>query len=560
MPSSAEMMLMVDDSSSDPDVAATETSDSTFARTVTLPTDPLCAAAKPKTLRRHRVLGVLVAMAMVGALAAVFTRRVLAGAGSLATQLDADAVEQKAGTGCGTAFAQCGGVGFTGAKCCAGSCTCSHDPNGGNYYQQCEPPAGQQACDGPGQAPPEVETPPPPTAAVSHCSEILKDCHTTRCCNAPDLKCYEKDATWAMCNVSCTKGPDPIDGKPWNCKDLTSKPSTKVFARRVENCGWTWEKCSDSNCCKIPGMGCFGKNADFAVCMQRCSPGKDPREPANSEPWQCIKRAQPELTYMVNIDMSVQPGGTSLFCFSAILKHSYEELLLAVQKKRKLGIFGCDESNVLQKAQDGKGGRQAMKDFTEIWMEIKGGGQFARNDWTVKVDPDAVFIPQRLRTNLDKWAIPAGTAIYLKKNPFWTGGDMLNIGAIYVFSKEVLHVYFKNWWSCKGKLHDFGEDFYMRTCMDAYGVRHIVDESLLNDLYSLGNKWEPVNKYRCSNQRFVAFHPYQNVTSWIDCHAVAMGKESTLGPDADDSDGEGPDAGDSEEDKEDEDDGEDDDE
>merc|ERR1711963_872232 len=42
-------------------------------------------------------------------------------------------------SGCATAWGQCGGQGWAGAKCCEQGCTCT--ANGG-YYSQCTPPPG----------------------------------------------------------------------------------------------------------------------------------------------------------------------------------------------------------------------------------------------------------------------------------------------------------------------------------------------------------------------------------------------------------------------------------
>jgi len=54
--------------------------------------------------------------------------------------------DNKAQTGngdCAPAFQQCGGNGWTGATCCDDGCTCDGE---GDWYKQCEPPAGEHTC------------------------------------------------------------------------------------------------------------------------------------------------------------------------------------------------------------------------------------------------------------------------------------------------------------------------------------------------------------------------------------------------------------------------------
>jgi len=57
------------------------------------------------------------------------------------------------------------------------------------------------------------------------CSETGSDCMFSKCCKDPSVnKCYEKDATTAVCKPSCTKGFDPNDVEgarsPWTCDVL----------------------------------------------------------------------------------------------------------------------------------------------------------------------------------------------------------------------------------------------------------------------------------------------------------------------------------------------------
>merc|ERR1711915_690869 len=44
---------------------------------------------------------------------------------------------------CSAAFGQCGGKNWNGPTCCQSGCQCRHE---GEWYSQCEPPAGNHMC------------------------------------------------------------------------------------------------------------------------------------------------------------------------------------------------------------------------------------------------------------------------------------------------------------------------------------------------------------------------------------------------------------------------------
>merc|ERR1712024_301840 len=97
----------------------------------------------------------------------------------------------------------------------------------------------------------------------------------------------------------------------------------------------------------------------------------------------------------------------------------HEVELVKNQVKMGLGIFACEEFVVLAdrkillghlpkgkakdpiqtvKIPDGK--VTGMKLFDNIWNAIENDGRFHKHDWTVKVNPDTVLLPGRLRVHL----------------------------------------------------------------------------------------------------------------------------------------------------------------
>jgi len=52
--------------------------------------------------------------------------------------------------------------------------------------------------------------------------------------------------------------------------------------------------------------------------------------------------------------------------------------------------------------------------FIKAWQLVKWDGRYQKHDWTVKVDPDAVFFPERLRTVVRQHTPRGGECILLE--------------------------------------------------------------------------------------------------------------------------------------------------
>merc|ERR1712004_318820 len=133
----------------------------------------------------------------------------------------------------------------------------------------------------------------------------------------------------------------------------------------------------------------------------------------------------PELVPLVEANDKHAP---TLFCFTVYTENSgstkpnYELELLKLQKKDKMGIFSCNaygvygdaaadygDGQTTVKVDDVKGDFhfEKRKDtgtwvntglFVQVWKQINSEGKATEQDWVVKADLDAVFIPQRLQT------------------------------------------------------------------------------------------------------------------------------------------------------------------
>merc|ERR1712062_237385 len=126
--------------------------------------------------------------------------------------------------------------------------------------------------------------------------------------------------------------------------------------------------------------------------------------------------------------------------------------------------------------------------FIQAWKAIRTEGVWASHDWTVKVDADAVFLPMRLRTNLEDC------------------------------TKAL------NW---KGKEKDtsyeaWGEDLFMQRCMDLHGVDKVSVWDLTTDSMckafrpegqKKNEKWRP----NCALTQTAAMHPFMKPYEYFEC-------------------------------------------
>merc|ERR1719210_1040621 len=138
------------------------------------------------------------------------------------------------------------------------------------------------------------------------------------------------------------------------------------------------------------------------------------------------------------------------------MPETYEGSLLTLQYENTASIFGCEEyavySNLTVEIAPGiwttivnfsfsctKGENFLMalniEVFCAVWAKVLNDGRFRFHDWTVKVDPDTVFFPARLRKILRNHFDEGGDAnkgIYLNN---CKGGLQ---GPIEVFSRNAV--------------------------------------------------------------------------------------------------------------------------
>jgi len=147
--------------------------------------------------------------------------------------------------------------------------------------------------------------------------------------------------------------------------------------------------------------------------------------------------------------------------------------------------------------------------FRTAWKALQGSKKIEHHDWVVKVDPDTVWFPTRLRFRL-KTYMPGhgkgGDNIFLKNCQRY---DSMQ-GPIEVISQRAAINLQDNIQHCGG-VWGTPEDHFIVACLQQLGVPPVMDAGLLNDKYCDGY-------VDCSNTWKVAFHPHKNPARFMGCY------------------------------------------
>eukprot|EP00428_Durinskia_dybowskii_P049761 CAMPEP_0170327188 /NCGR_PEP_ID=MMETSP0116_2-20130129/64478_1 /TAXON_ID=400756 /ORGANISM="Durinskia baltica, Strain CSIRO CS-38" /LENGTH=513 /DNA_ID=CAMNT_0010580259 /DNA_START=29 /DNA_END=1570 /DNA_ORIENTATION=+ len=262
----------------------------------------------------------------------------------------------------------------------------------------------------------------------------------------------------------------------------------------------------------------------------------------------------------------------TLYCFAVVKKDSAEPWLMRAQLVRNTGIFGCSEStlfsDVPMKLDGGEGGRmyttvaipgeEAWKGnvpgisetvwhntavFLRAYRWIREQGVHKRHHWTVKVDPDTVFLPGSLQRELvghfagpDYWGegfmqhFDPETPQYVVNCRQWYSFQ----GPLEVISRAAAKQFFEGIDQCEQTLSwkSWGEDWFAGHCLDQVGAQKREGFQFLNDMYCAspvneqGQTYLEVYKQKgptCTDGK-VAFHPYKTVDELVECLEQAAKK------------------------------------
>lgn len=257
------------------------------------------------------------------------------------------------------------------------------------------------------------------------------------------------------------------------------------------------------------------------------------------------------VTFTMTTTTSTTWGWPSLFCLSVVRTKGYEYPLVVEQQRRHVSIFQCDEYSVFSDGGDpmpigiDPNGQSIMSivipaikqkvgdlqkgattdswlntnTFLQVWDLAKKDGRFQRHDWTVKVDPDAVFFPARLRTSLLPHTVSGGNLYVMNCDKYTT---VALYGSLEIFSQKALRTYVDEQWTCRNELpwHGWGEDFFMSHCMDRLGVGRLNDFSLIGD--------KRCHYAPCSDTTKTVYHDYKGKEPWFKCYDMSVQAEAAL--------------------------------
>jgi len=165
----------------------------------------------------------------------------------------------------------------------------------------------------------------------------------------------------------------------------------------------------------------------------------------------------------------------------------------------------------------------------QAWKAIGEAGVYKSANWVVKVDADAVFVPNRLVSFLSSQLVPA-TGIYLENCKKVKYGWF---GSLEIFSAMAFETLLGSMASCKdtldwktgidgGKYGPMGEDLFAQVCLDANGVPRgeafgtKLDGTCEADRPTAekkNKKWKPT----CDSGLFAAYHPLMKPEDYWSC-------------------------------------------
>mmetsp|Transcript_6353 Transcript_6353/g.17761 ORF Transcript_6353/g.17761 Transcript_6353/m.17761 type:complete len:581 (-) Transcript_6353:104-1846(-) len=311
--------------------------------------------------------------------------------------------------------------------------------------------------------------------------------------------------------------------------------------RTVEQCCKT---CASSVQCKAWTWGKF-KSSDEqnSVCYMKTEVPKDASEKKRAEgvvsglPGDRIVRKK--LNYDMQSISVFRPG--SIFCFSLMIPGSYEQELLKAQHDMSSNIFGCDEAAVYSNTsitiapgvitavidsdlQCKLGGESytALNSwiFIAVWRRVVEDARYLHHDWTVKVDPDSVFLPDRLGVVLQDHK----GAGYLNNCKFGLHGpiEVLARSAVAALAADYDA-------SFDGKAPKlcvetlefglWGEDVFLDRCLhDVLQVGRETDDRLMCEAHCDCPDW-----FWCKNgTNRVSFHPFKRADLYTQCLANTL--------------------------------------
>lgn len=232
----------------------------------------------------------------------------------------------------------------------------------------------------------------------------------------------------------------------------------------------------------------------------------------------------------------------TLYCFSVVRPDTAEANLLKWQHAHNTSLFACDESLVFSSSAvqiaPGIVARKVEHDlrcehggefntplnteiYRAVWTEVVKEARYLFFQWTVKVDPDSVFIPSRLRPLLANYPeTPSG--VYLNNCHYGLHGS------VEVFSRNAVSAFFIGWLHCHEYFAEtvcngpclWGEDMFVDQCLSVvlHAMRKDVAKLLVGKHCDAPLSWSD-----CDDPQVVAYNPFTTASTYDQCWKSATG-------------------------------------
>lgn len=238
---------------------------------------------------------------------------------------------------------------------------------------------------------------------------------------------------------------------------------------------------------------------------------------------------------MRNTSLALLPTGrVSLFCFTYMLAQGHELSLVRTQLANGASIFACDKYTVLSDSKTWLTPGPPVRIDTEplrlrkhlpsagvlvaVWQQIVHDGHFKHHHWSVKVEPDAVFMPTRLQHRVARLTRPHLSAMFLLN----CEASHLMVGALQVLSMKAAELFGDGAELCQEHFawHTMGASAFAAACLRFLGARSVEAYDMLDDAaYCKSKNWGLCDP----SVKAVVYHPFKSPEAYFKCWGAQQG-------------------------------------
>lgn len=151
--------------------------------------------------------------------------------------------------------------------------------------------------------------------------------------------------------------------------------------------------------------------------------------------------------------------------------------------------------------------------FVKIWDTVIEEGQWENHDWTVKLDLDAVFFPNRLR-HLLRDLKPKETDALQENGVFLLNCPLGLHGPLEVLSRKAVKAFIKGRDECWKAPQ---EDVYLKECLVAQKVHSVDGFDVLAERDCWRDDWHQDPDWKQCDSGKVSYHPFKTVETYHTC-------------------------------------------